>query len=181
LVFGFGDTVGCGRNKKKGFYGIDKFYFPGVDKVCDIDKGLKLENNSVDEVYTSHFLEHVDNFEFVFQEILRVCKPNAKIIVEVPYFSGRSAFFEFHKRFFRHSSFQTFEDRKDSMISGQKTYIKITKRKLIFLRKPYLLLNPIIEYIINSNPKFVTLYEETFLRNLFPAYEMQFEMRVIKK
>ena len=41
-------AIGCGRHKKKGFYGIDKFYFEGVDKVCDIDKGLSLKDNTVE-------------------------------------------------------------------------------------------------------------------------------------
>jgi len=99
----------------------------------------------------------------------------------VPYFSGRSAFFEFHKRFFRYNSFETFEDRKDSMMSGRKTFIKIIKRRLIFSRRPYLPLNGLVEFFINKYIRLVTLYEETFLRNLFPAFEMKFEMKVIKK
>jgi len=173
--------IGCGRHKKKGFYGIDKFYFEGVDKVCDIDKGLSLKDNTIEEVYTSHFLEHVDNLEFVFNEITRVCKNNAKIIIRVPHFSGRSAFFEFHKCFFRYGSFSDFEGRDNNMIPGQNIKIKITKRKLIFLRKPYLPLNGIIEFFINRNIRLITLYEETFLRNLFPAFEMYFEMKVVKK
>jgi len=173
--------LGCGRFKRKNFFGIDKFYFPGVDKVFDIEKGIPLKDNTVEEVYTSHFLEHVDNFEFIFQEILRVCKPNAKITVRVPHFSGRSAFFEFHKCFFRYGSFQDFEERADSMIPGKNVRIKIIKRRLIFLRKPYLPLNGLLESIINKNPRLATLYEETFLRNLFPAFEMKFEMKVIKK
>ena len=66
------------------------------------------------------------------------------------------------------------------MIPGKNVRIKIIKRRLIFLRKPYLPLNGLLESLINSNPKLVTLYEETFLRNLFPAYEMYFELRVVK-
>lgn len=173
--------IGCGKHKKKRFYGIDKFYFDGVDEVCDIDKGLTLEDNSVDEVYTSHFLEHIENLEFVFKEILRVCKPNGKIIIRVPHFSGDSGFYEFHKRFFRYGSFTDFTNRKDGMLSKSNVYIKIIKKKLIFLRKRYLPLNPLIESFFNSNEKFITLYEKTFLRNLFPAQEMYFEMKVIKK
>ena len=172
--------IGCGRHKRKGFYGIDKFYFEGVDKVCDIDKGLSIKDNTVEEVYTSHFLEHVENLEFVFNEIMRVCKHNAKITIKVPYFSRRSAFFEFHRCFFRYSSFSDFEGKENNMIPEKNTRIKIIKRKLIFLRKPYLPLNGIVEFFLNKYIRLITLYEETFLRNLFPAYEMYFEMRVIK-
>lgn len=173
--------IGCGRHKRKGFYGVDKFYFEGVDKVCDIDKGLPLKDNSVEEVYTSHFLEHVENLEFVFNELMRVCKHNAKMVIRVPHFSGRAAFFEFHRYFFRYGSFSSFEGGNKNMIPEGGAKIETTKRKLVFLRKPYLPLNGLVELLVDKYPRLATLYEETFLRNFFPAYEMIFEMRIIKE
>jgi ubiquinone/menaquinone biosynthesis C-methylase UbiE len=149
--------------------------------VVDVDKGLPFKMNSVEEIYTSHVLEHVDNLEFVMEEIYRVCKPNAKIIIKVPHFSGNSGFFEFHKRFFRYDSFSEFEQRENDMdISNKKMKFKVVKRKLGFLKKWYLFLNYIIEPLINIHPKICIFYEQTFLRNLFPAHEIRFELIVIK-
>lgn len=79
--------IGCGKNKKEGFYGIDIYDFDGVDMVADLreptwsfsripdelgprlnqvvisDDRLRitLPDNSVDEVHCAHFLEHLTN------------------------------------------------------------------------------------------------------------------------
>ena len=173
--------IGCGKFKKKGFYGIDKFKSSAVDKVVDVDKGFPFRDNSVGEIFTSHVLEHVENLEFVMEEIYRICKPNAKIIIKVPHFSGRSGFFEFHKRFFRYDSFSEYEQKKEDMdVSDKEIRFKIIKREIHFLKKYYLFMDFLIQPLINLHPKLGILYEETFLRSLFPAHEMEFELRVIK-
>jgi len=173
--------LGCGKYKKKGFYGIDKFPGEEVDQIVDVDKGIPFEDNCVDEIYTSHVLEHVENFEFVMEEIHRICKPNAKVIIKVPHFSGKSGFFEFHKRFFRYDSFSDFEQKKGDMdISLNKIKFRVIRRKIGFLKKSYLPWDYILEPLINSSQRFCLFYELTFLRNLFPAHEVEFELRVIK-
>ena len=174
--------LGCGKYKKPGFYGIDKFYSKGVDQVVDVDKGIPFKNNSVKEVYSEHVLEHVDRFEFVLEEIHRICKPNAKVIIKVPHFSGSSGFYEYHKRFFRYGSFVEFEKvtRQMDVSNKKEVKFKVVKRKLNFLKKWYLLFNYLVEPLINIHPKMCSFYELTFLRNFFPAHEVEFELRVIK-
>jgi predicted SAM-dependent methyltransferase len=84
--------IGCGKNKKAGFIGIDLYDFDGVDIVADLRlktwyltkvpaelqprlvevdddetphlevSSFKLPDNSVDEAHASHFLEHLTNF-----------------------------------------------------------------------------------------------------------------------
>src|SRR5689334_18726276 len=49
--------LGCGLSKTEGFIGFDRFQLPGVDIVCDLDKGIPLADNSVEYVLASHFLE----------------------------------------------------------------------------------------------------------------------------
>mgnify|MGYP002261178388 CR=1 FL=1 len=46
--------------------------------------GINFDNGSVDEIFTSHFLEHVKNPYFILDEIYRVCKADAKIEIRVP-------------------------------------------------------------------------------------------------
>ena len=71
--------IGCGKNKRDGFIGID------IDSNSDADitasaLNLPFKNSSVDEISSSHLVEHfspVDLQKF-FDEIYRVLKPGAR-------------------------------------------------------------------------------------------------------
>ncbi len=94
--------LGCGPAKRKGCIGIDILPLPGVDIVADFEKGLEfLPDNSVDEMYSSHVLEHIQNLELMMKEIHRVLKPNAFKQIIVPHFSNPYYYSDYtHKRFF---------------------------------------------------------------------------------
>jgi len=65
--------VGCGQNKKKGFLGIDILGSQGIDFVLDItNEKLPLQDNSVDEVFSNHFFEHIDSPKEALEELIRV-------------------------------------------------------------------------------------------------------------
>jgi len=78
--------LGCGIHKIEGAIGIDNDPTVNPDILCDICRGIPLRDNSVDELFTSHFLEHVpaDKAYYVLSEIWRVCKPDAIIKIRVP-------------------------------------------------------------------------------------------------
>lgn len=69
--------LGCGKNKKLGFVGVDRQQFPGVDEVVDLTKPWPWADNSVGEVHASHFVEHLTNEERVhfYNELGRVLVP----------------------------------------------------------------------------------------------------------
>jgi hypothetical protein len=69
--------LGCGINKIDGFIGVDSLKLPGVDIVADLTKTWPWKNNSVDEIYMSHTLEHFTQEErvHVMNEMYRVLKP----------------------------------------------------------------------------------------------------------
>lgn len=80
--------IGCGRNKKVGYVGLDKTDYPEVDYVVDISKELlPYSDESVDEVYSHHTLEHIDGPDrvFVMNEIWRVLKPGGRVEIHVPH------------------------------------------------------------------------------------------------
>lgn len=79
--------LGCGRKKKKGFFGFDMKKDSDADYVCDLSKGIPLADNSVSEIYTSHFLEHTEDYNFMMQEMIRICKNNARIEIVLPYYT----------------------------------------------------------------------------------------------
>ena len=69
--------IGCGKNKAPGFHGVDSLDFEGVDTVLDVRQTpWPWEDNSVDEVHSSHFVEHLTNPERVkfWNELYRVMK-----------------------------------------------------------------------------------------------------------
>lgn len=49
------------------------------------------DDNSFDVVYASHVLEHLPDNIRVMEEIYRVAKPAAKVVIRVPHYTGRSA------------------------------------------------------------------------------------------
>src|SRR5258708_4843024 len=83
--------LGCGKNKKPGFIGVDTIKFDGVDTICQLNEehwhfsnnifgnnahtrqddisdnyefgDFLLDGNSVDEVHCSHFIEHLTQDE----------------------------------------------------------------------------------------------------------------------
>src|ERR1700751_2644070 len=86
--------LGCGTRKKDGFVGVDIRNFKGVDKVADLTKGWPWKNNSVDEVYCSHFIEHLEvpeRIHFV-NELYRVLKPGATALIITPHWCSHRAY-----------------------------------------------------------------------------------------
>ena len=87
--------IGCGGKKKEGFIGLDQYLMPGVDHVLDIGaERWPFADESVDEAYSSNFLEHLTNlgerFERVhfFNELFRVLRPGAKAFVAIPHWNS---------------------------------------------------------------------------------------------
>jgi len=86
--------LGCGKNKKPGFTGVDAIAFEGVDVVMNIGKeAWPWPDESIEEVHCSHFVEHLDVQERIHfvNELYRVMKPGATAQVITPHgFSGRA-------------------------------------------------------------------------------------------
>ena len=77
--------IGCGRSKFKGTLGVDIAAVPGIDIQADLGSGLPFRENSIDVIYTSHTLEHVDSLTSVMEELWRICKPDALVHIWVPH------------------------------------------------------------------------------------------------
>lgn len=85
--------LGCGKNKKEGFTGVDSRDF-GQDVTHDLRTPWPWESDSVDEVHCSHFVEHLTGAERIHfvNELHRVLKPGAKATVIVPHWSSTRAY-----------------------------------------------------------------------------------------
>ena len=171
-------NLGCGKDIKKGYINLDFMKQPGVDIVHNLNKfPWPFKDNEFDEVYASHVLEHVDDLIKTMEELHRICKSGAKIIIRVPHFScGVSYRDPTHKRLFSYFTFDYFTNLKEYYDRKEKNLFKIKKRKLNFTRLSFTFLNPLINPFINLSP---ALYERFFCW-ILPCSEVIFELEVIK-
>lgn len=84
---------GCGRTPKDGFEGVDRLDF-GQKHTHDLTRPWPWANESVDEAFSSHFIEHLDGVERVFfmNELYRVLKVGAAVTLLAPHWSNDCAY-----------------------------------------------------------------------------------------
>lgn len=88
-------NLGSGKSKMEGFLNVDTIMFEGVDVQHDLGSGgWPWPDNSVDEIFCSHFLEHLEARERVcfWNELYRVLKPGCGGKVITPYWSSGRAY-----------------------------------------------------------------------------------------
>ena len=80
--------VGCGRNKHRNAIGIDRVALAGVDVVHDLNQTpYPFEADSFDEVYAIHVIEHLDSILGVMEEIHRITRAKARVVIITPHHS----------------------------------------------------------------------------------------------
>jgi predicted SAM-dependent methyltransferase len=93
--------LGCGATVRPGFIGVDGFVDgPNIHKVNLENEPLPFEDNSVDEIFSSHCFEHILHPFNILNEMLRVCSPGAKIEIWTPYGHSNDAFLCGHELFY---------------------------------------------------------------------------------
>ena|SRR3990167_1390358 len=92
--------IGCGEMPTRGYIGMD-VRDCGQEIVWDARQGIPFPDNSVDEIMTSHFLEHLSDDEFVdfLQDVMRVLKHKGELKNRLPHSAHPTAFFVGHKSF----------------------------------------------------------------------------------
>jgi SAM-dependent methyltransferase len=87
--------LGCGKQKRPGFIGVDVRPFDSVDVVCDLSKDRwPWEDGSVSEISSSHFIEHLDaegRIHFV-NEAFRVLVPGGMAYLIAPAWKSSRAY-----------------------------------------------------------------------------------------
>lgn len=87
--------IGCGKNKREGFKGVDQYAMTGVDFVMDVrETPWKWRDNSVEEIHCSHFIEHLTGAERVgfMNELYRVLRNGGKATIIVPHWASNRAY-----------------------------------------------------------------------------------------
>jgi ubiquinone/menaquinone biosynthesis C-methylase UbiE len=181
--------LGCGVCKHKGsskdkVIGVDKVKTPCTDVVCDVEKKLPFKNNEFDKVIAIHILEHVSNLVKVMEEVWRVCKPNAEIFINVPYFTSSGAYDDpTHKRFFTYYTFDYFTHKFKTYNPGIKAKFEILEKRIMFFGENlpenlrYLkIFDKILTPIINKIPRFY----QSYLAWLMPSREIHYRLKALK-
>jgi ubiquinone/menaquinone biosynthesis C-methylase UbiE len=134
-------------------------------------------DNEFEEVLCHHVLEHLDDIVKPIEEIWRITKHGAKIIIEVPIFPGIGAVVDpTHKSFYTFGTFDYFTNTK---LFGHYTRaeFKIITRKIYFSNR--LSIMKLINKIVNAHIKIQKVYFWN-LSYLFPASSLYVELESIK-
>lgn len=93
-------NLACGSHPLEGFTNVDIIDLPGIDLVMDLEAyPWDIPSESADEVYISHFIEHVFDLIAFMDEVHRILKPGGLATVIAPYVMSTGAWQDpTHKR-----------------------------------------------------------------------------------
>ena len=85
--------IGGGINPRDGFTSVDQLATADVQcQFEDMEPGsLPWTDDAVDEVYSSHCFEHIENYHGLLHEICRVCKAGSRVEIRVPHWASSMA------------------------------------------------------------------------------------------
>lgn len=142
------------RNEKVITLDYNKKFNPNI--LHDLRKlPMPFKKNTFDKIYASHIIEHLPDTVALMDELYRILKSNGILIIRVPHFSSRSAWFNpTHCRAFAIYTFDYF-DKNNPQPYGNCNF-KVLKREFHWIRndvahsKKELLLNKIISSLANK-------------------------------
>ena len=168
-----------GRDIKQGYVNMD--IVKGSDVVHDFNKfPYPFKDNTFDEIYANHALEHVDDLLKVMAEFARILKPGGQVKVLVPYFASPNAYRDpTHKIWFTSATFSyAAADHFYSRV-GNAGYV-VLKKKLIFFSNAGFMRSKWyswpFDFLLNG---ILPIYERFFCYML-PASEIHFLLKLEK-
>jgi SAM-dependent methyltransferase len=97
--------VGCGNKpyesftKAEKYIGIDVIDAPEVDYLMIDNKYIPFEDSYFDAVISTQVIEHIQDLDTVIHEIKRAAKPDAKILISLPFMFQQHGAPEDYRRF----------------------------------------------------------------------------------
>jgi ubiquinone/menaquinone biosynthesis C-methylase UbiE len=177
--------IGAGlRRQIEGAITLDQWDSPAIDIVANLNDGLSLfPDNSIDEIHSSHVLEHIEKLDELMKEMYRVLKPGGKMCGTVPHFSNAYYYSDYtHQKYFGLYTFSYFSNqdyfkRKVPAFYTQYKY-EIHNIKLEFA-SPFPIRNIIrrcFQGLFNLNNFMKEFYEEN-LTGFISTFQIRFDIR----
>ena len=170
--------VACGPNKRTGAVGFDLFPVPGVDLLANFDgPHLPFRDDSFDEVYASHVVEHAGSVVSFLNEIHRVARPGALVHIVTPHYSWHGSWSDpTHRWHLNTFSFQYF-----APIRGERywyTRLELRQRALhIELARIWKYLG--LQWLVNRF-LWARRFWEFYLSFIMRGKQMEFTFEVVK-
>jgi SAM-dependent methyltransferase len=167
--------IGCGNNKKEGAIGIDIRSSSQADIFHDLDVfPYPLPADGFDRVYCVDVLEHLNDVIRTMEEIHRLCRNGARVLLRVPHFTSTLAFGDTtHRHFFNTQSLDFFCGGFPQYQGYSKANFKKISVTLEFWKLHRL--NG-VSFLANWFP----VYYEKLFAFIFPAMNIEFELEAIK-
>lgn len=142
-------NLGCGTKKMSGYVNVDVCGNPDI--VWDLSVfPWPFENDSADEIYSSHFLEHVVDFDKTVLEIHRILKPRGVFHARVPHYRNPLGVWHLHKCYFSTHTFNLLCQEIPYLWGGKQLFIK----EQIRVNFPYVRKSAagLLAFLANLNP-----------------------------
>ena len=182
--------LGCGQSAREGFYAVDIVELDGVDIVADLNRPLELlPDNCVQRIYTSHALEHIQDFLSLMREMHRLTMPGGSIEVVVPHFSNVYGYSDpTHVRFFGLYTMYYFVAPENQPGSRKLPHyytdvqFRIVSIRIEFYRLGIIdrVLAPVLTYLVNKSHFRQDFYERR-LSGLFHARQIRYLLQPVKQ
>lgn len=152
--------LGCGARKTPGAFGVDAAPLPGVDLVHDLgETPYPLPTNCAHEIHLNHVLEHFENPLPILEEVWRVARPNGRVLIRTPHYSGRYAWNDpTHRRAFSADSFRYFGENNYSYYTHAR--FRVLRIRLKYFMEedlwplPYRAWGRAVQWLLDRHPTF---------------------------
>ena len=129
-------NIGCGNDNRKDYINIDNRDL-GYNMVWDIRDGIPFPDNSVQTIFCSHLIEHLDNEESLdfLRECLRVVQKGSSVVIRAPLFNTIGAIFPGHKTFWSYEKVLVLTRLEEPLPKFKITENEILGEQLLFTLK----------------------------------------------
>lgn len=156
-------NLGCGKNYRKGWINLD-LHSKKAEVTHDLNKyPYPFPDSYFDYILAAGVIEHLDNPLKAMEELWRISKPNATIMIKTPYFTSYTAWVDLtHKRPFTYNSFSRlcgfYDSKRKDNVLYQRVLFEYRFRKLIWgtTSKPFFKsIAKFMNWLVNLNPEFI--------------------------
>ncbi len=150
--------LGCGARKVPGAFGIDIIALPGVDLVHDLEETpYPLPESCADAIYLNHVLEHLESLLPILEEVWRVARPNGRVFIRTPHYSGTYAWIDpTHRHAFSARSFHYFGENNYSYYTRARFHVVRVRLKYYmeeeFWPWPHRAWGSVVQWFLDRHP-----------------------------